>query len=45
MYKRFMIHSSDFKSQPIDTKKDKDNEKEHTNTEINNIDFETDNII
>ena len=40
MYKGFMIHSSDFKHQPMDTKKDKDTENDREKTEINSTDFQ-----
>ena len=36
-----MIHSSDCKHQPMDTKKDTDTEKDKDNAEINNKDYET----
>ena len=35
MYKGFMIHSNDFKRQPMDTKKDKDTDKDKDKTHIN----------
>ena len=35
MSKGFMIRSSAFKHQPIDTKKEKDTEKDKENTDIN----------
>ena len=41
MYKGFMIHSSDFKHQPMDTKKDKETETDKDKTEIHNKDYET----
>ena len=36
-----MIHSSDCKHQPMDTKKDTETEKDKDNAEINNKDYET----
>ena len=41
MYTGFMIHSSDCKHQPMDTKKDTETEKDKDNAEINNKDYET----
>ena len=36
-----MIHSSDCKHQPLDTKKDTETETNKDNAEINNKDYET----